>query len=86
MSAKAKYIKENLARNSGDPRKFWQTIYSVSRAQKNEVKFHEFVNPENGETIHADNIWEFLNNYYVNIGKSNWFMTMTDQTLDGQGL
>ena len=70
-SAKAAYIKNSLARNTGDPKKFWKLINNLLKGPKREIVVHEFIDTVTGNIIKQDDICDFLNNYYVNIGNAN---------------
>ena len=70
-NAKARYIKNNLARNTDDPKKFWKIINNLLKGPKREIVAHEFIDNNTGEVIKQDDICDFLNNYYVNIGRAN---------------
>ena len=70
-NAKAIYIKSNLARNVDDPKKFWKTINNLLKGPKREMVAHEFIDNNTGETIRQGNICDFLNDFYVNVGRTN---------------
>ena len=68
--AKALYIKNSLRRNADDPKKFWKLINNLLKGPKKEIVVHEFIDPANGDIIRQDDICDFLNNYYVTIGRA----------------
>ena len=70
-NAKARYIKNNLARNADNPKKFWKSINNLLKGQKREIVVHEFFYSNTGDVIKQEDICDFLNNYYVNIGMVN---------------
>ena len=69
-SAKARYIKNNLSRNVDDPKKFWKAINNLLKGPKKEIIAHEFINNDTGNIVRQEDICDFLNNYYINIGSS----------------
>ena len=70
-NAKAKYVKDNLLRNAGDPKKFWKSINNLLKGPKKDITAHEFIDPNSGDEIRQGDICDFLNGYYANIGKAN---------------
>ena len=66
------YIKSSLLRSADDPRKFWKSINNLLKGQKKEIITHEFIiNSTTGKVISQNNVCDYLNNYYVNIGAAN---------------
>ena len=70
-NAKAVYIKNNLARNTNDPKKFWKTINNLLKGPKKESVAHEFIDSITGKSIKEGDICDYLNNYYANVGRVN---------------
>ena len=69
-TAKAAYIKDNLLRSAGDPKKFWRSIKNILKGPKNETVIYEFVDSSTGDMIDKDNVCNYLNDYYANVGIS----------------
>ena len=70
-NAKATFIKNKLASSVDDPRKFWKSINCLLKGPKSEHLAQECINSATGEVILKENICDFLNEYYANIGRAN---------------
>ena len=69
-NAKSYYIKANLVRNANNPKKFWKTINNLLKGPKKEIIIHEYIDNV-GKIIPRGETCDFLNEYYVNIGRAN---------------
>ena len=63
QKAKAQFIKNNLDRNSNDPRKFWKSLNNILKGPKSEQIAHEFIKNTTGEIITGENVCDFLNDF-----------------------
>ena len=66
--AKATYIQDNLQRNRENPKKFWRFLRTVFTGAKSQTQDMEFTNPETHMKVVRENVPNFLNNYFVNVG------------------
>ena len=70
-AAKADYIIEKLNEHEGDSPKFWRTIKSVFPSKKGSKRQNIIKLKDRGIEIPHDDTADFINNYFLNIGKLN---------------
>ena len=71
-NAKSVYINTSLQRTVDDPRKFWKSINILLKGPKKDIVVHEFIDSVTGNTIEQDSVCDYLNKFYVNVGKDNF--------------
>ena len=58
-SAKARYIKNNLLRSTGDPKRFGKSVNNLLKGPKREVVVHKFVDSVTGNVVKENDICDF---------------------------
>ena len=87
--AKAEYIKSQLESNSDNSSKFWRTIKSIFPSKKGAQTCRNItLKNEDGTQINDTNIANFVNNFFINVGKiktkrSNNNINGNEQSSDG---
>ena len=79
-NARRDFINVALNRNKNDPRKFWRIINSLYNSTEVSIYDGGFTDPFNGLCVPIDNISDFLNDYFANIGSRLY--TLNDVILD----
>ena len=84
--AKSHYIKENLALNRADPKKFWRVLNSILKNQVTTNIDFEFVDPMSQRNVPRSETSNFLNTYFANVGKRKHVLYdyYEDKHVDGE--
>ena len=79
-SAKPNYIKQQLNRNSRNPKKFWRVIKDLINPKTDMTATASFLDPSTNKYVEKGLEATFLNNYFINIVR-NLDITLDDESM-----
>ena len=71
--SKREFILDELHQHAQNPKKFWKTIHKVVPSDKSN-KSSDILLKDKGQKLDRESIADFINEYFINVGKSKFSM------------